>query len=55
MNRQVADRLNASTLTAGRVLDIGLVFVFCGVWWLIARATGRLNESSVKAGRGMRA
>ncbi|MDE0610714.1 MAG: hypothetical protein OXH77_12495 [Anaerolineaceae bacterium] len=31
------------------LIEYGLVFVFYGIWWLVARATGKLNAGGVPA------
>ena len=33
------------------LIEYGLVFVFYGVWWLVARATGKLNAGGAGASR----
>lgn len=33
------------------LIEYGLVFVFYGLWWLVARVTGRLNASGARPGR----
>ena len=33
------------------LIEYGLLFVFYGLWWLLARVTGRLNSSPARAGR----
>ena len=37
--------IEPDSLSAGRVLAIGLVFVCYGLWLLIARVAGRLNAN----------